>query len=386
MKTWAPAISGMLCLALGPGLIGIYGFFVAPLSKEFGVGVAVLNLGPVALILVPGIIAPLIGKLADRLPMQGMLLAGATLAMLSLFAVGLAPTLLLVTLAFLCFSLGLTMYGPVVVNGLMVKSYPGREARALAIAAIGISLASATLPPLVGNLLEHLDWRTTLQGLSVGLLIALWLVILLCVPKGIVGAAPDAADPVSKTFYRVPSFWLIGLCVAMGLNVSIVLAVCYPPHFISQGYSASDAGWFLATAGMAGLLGKTCLAWLGDATRHYAKWFAMALLVLQIVGLCILHGAEGVSGIVTALCFLGFGGGAFIPMHPYLNSQYFDSTIISQVNGAQMPLFLPFGLVGAPLAGYVYDQTGSYDLVLIGLAVTLGIAAFLAMRLPKQDV
>ena len=51
-----------------------------------------------------------------------------------------------------------------------------------------------------------------------------------------------------------------------------------------------------------------------------------------------------------------------------------------------MPLFLPFGLVGAPLAGYVYDQTGSYDLVLIGLAVTLGIAAFLAMRLPKQDV
>ncbi len=168
--------------------------------------------------------------------------------------------------------------------------------------------------------------------------------------------------------------------------MSIVLAICYPPLFIRQGYSAGDAGWFLATSGMAGLVGKTCLAWLGDAIRHYAKWFAMALLVLQIAGLCMLLVAEGVPEIVTALCFLGFGGGAFIPMHPYLNSQYFDSTIISQVNGAQMPLFLPFGLVGAPLAGYVYDQTGSYDLVLIGLAVTLGIAALLVMRLPKQDV
>ena len=86
-----------------------------------------------ALILVPGIIAPLVGKLADRVPMRTMLLTGATLAMLALFALGLAPTLGLVTLAFLGFSLGLTLYGPVVVNGLMVKSYPGREARALAI-------------------------------------------------------------------------------------------------------------------------------------------------------------------------------------------------------------------------------------------------------------
>ena len=88
IKIWATAISGMLCLALGPGLIGIYGFFVEPLSREFGVGVALLNLGPVALILVPGIIAPLVGKLADRVPMRTMLLTGATLAMLALFALG----------------------------------------------------------------------------------------------------------------------------------------------------------------------------------------------------------------------------------------------------------------------------------------------------------
>ena len=38
-------------------------------------------------------------------------------------------------------------------------------------------------------------------------------------------------------------------------------------------------------------------------------------------------------------------------MHPYLNSRYFDATIISQINGAQMPLFLPFGLVGGAACG-----------------------------------
>jgi predicted MFS family arabinose efflux permease len=385
MKTWAPAITGMLCLALGPGLIGIYGFFVEPLSREFGVGVAVLNIGPVALILVPGIIAPMIGKLADRLPIRGLLLAGATFAMFSLFAIGLAPTLVSVALGFLCFSIGLTLYGPIVVNGLMVKLYPGREARALAVAAIGISVASATLPPLVGNLMAHLDWRLTLQILSIGLLIALWLVILSGVPRGVVGSAPGIEASASKAFYREPAFWLIGFCVALGLNVLIVLAVCYPPYFTGQGYSVADAGWFLAIMGLAGLVGKSGLAWCGDAMRHYVKWLAVVLLLLQTAGLGMLLVAEGVTGIIAALCLLGFGSGAFIPMHPYLNSRYFDATIISQVTGAQMPLFLPFGLVGAPLAGYVYDQTGSYDLVFTALAATLCIAALLVLRLPKQN-
>ncbi|MEZ5502749.1 MAG: hypothetical protein R3E50_08835 [Halioglobus sp.] len=155
IKTWLPAVTGMVCFGLGSGLMGIYGFFVEPISREFGAGVALLNLGPVALLLVPAILGASIGRLADRMPTRRILFAGATLAMLSLIALGQAPTLGLVALAFLSFSLGLTLYGPVVVNGLMVRIYPGREARALAVAAMGISFAAASLPPAVGHC-----WRT----------------------------------------------------------------------------------------------------------------------------------------------------------------------------------------------------------------------------------
>jgi cyanate permease len=88
---------------------------------------------------------------------------------------------------------------------------------------------------------------------------------------------------------------------------------------------------------------------------------------------------------IPAMCLLGFSGGAFLPMHPYLNSRYFDASIISQVTGAQMPLFLPFGLVGAPLAGYAFDQTGNYNAVLIALAAILCLAALLGLGLPKQE-
>jgi predicted MFS family arabinose efflux permease len=384
LKPLRPVLTGMCCLALGPGIMGIYGFFVEPLSSEFGVGVAILNVGPVALLFVPAILGAWIGKMADQLPIRNILLVGVTLGMLSLMAISHAPTLWLVALGFLSFSLGLTLYGPVVVNGLMVKLYAGREARALAVVAMGMSLAAATLPPLVGTLLEYYSWRSALQSLAAGALVVLWLAILIGIPKGVVLTPPAADAPVAKGFSSNKAFWLIGLCVALAMNVAIVLAVCYPPLFASKGYTMTEAGWFLALAGMTGLVGKSFLAWQGDDVRHYVKWLAAAMLILQSAGLGLLFIATNVSEMIPAMCLLGFSGGAFLPMHPYLNSRYFDASIISQVTGAQMPLFLPFGLVGAPLAGYAFDQTGNYDAVLVALAATLCLAALLALGLPKQ--
>jgi len=197
------------------------------------------------------------------------------------------------------------------------------------------------------------------------------------------GVSPTAAQ-ASSGITRGRPFWLIGFCVALGFNVAIVLAVCYPPYFISKGYSVAQAGWFLSVAGLAGFSGKGMIAWLGDAAKGYARWLAAGLCLIQIAGLYALYSAADASAVIPAMCLLGFGGGAFIPMHPYLNSRYFDAGIIGQVNGAQMPLFLPFGLVGAPLAGYAFDTMGHYDVVLLVLAVTLLCAAILSLMLPGQ--
>jgi len=268
---------------------------------------------------------------------------------------------------------------------LMVKTYPGREARALAVAAMGISLATALLPPMVGALLVHLDWRGALLSLASALLLILWLMVLLGIPGRAGGVAAAGQRRLTSGIYSQKVFWLIGLCVALGFNVTIVMAICYPPLFISKGYSVAEAGWFISVTGLAGLIGKAGIAWLGDAGRNHARWLAAGLLLLQGLGACLLLWASSSAGVLVALCLLGLGGGAFIPMHPYLNSRYFDATIIGQVNGAQMPLFLPFGLIGAPLAGYAYDQSGNYDAVLVAIAVTLGASALLALLLPAPE-
>jgi predicted MFS family arabinose efflux permease len=386
IRTWMPAVSGMACLGLGAGLIGIYGFFVEPLSREFGVGIATLNMGPVALLLVPGVVAPVVGKLVDSQPIRRIMLIGATLAMCALLLVSQAPTILLAGMAFLLFALGLTLYGPVVVNSLLVKIFVGREARALAIAAMGISLATAVLPPFVAYLLEGIGWRSALALLALLILMVLWLLIPAGIPAGVQQSVDAAAAPAEiPPVYRNRNFWLIGLCVALGFNVSIVLAICYPLHFISQGFSLSQAGWFLSMAGISGMLGKGLVAVFADNLGRYAKWLAFSILGLQALGLFWLVDARTLAEVAPVICLLGMTGGAFLPMHPYLNSQYFDAGVMGRITGAQMPLFLPFGFVGAPLAGYIYDRDGNYLLVLSGLAVAMTVAAILAALLPSPQ-
>ncbi len=386
-KTWLPALTGMTCLGLGAGLISIFGFFVAPLSQEFGVGVATINIGPVALLLAPGFVAPFVGKLVDELPIRRILLVGATLAMLSLFVASWAPSLWVAGVAFIFFALGLTLYGPVVVNGMLVKIYPGREARATALAAMGISIASIILPPLVGLLMTYFDWRWTLASLAGGVLLLLWVAILVGTPSKIIPvSSADTGPGDNRDFYRRPAFWLIGLCIALGLVGMVVLAICYPSYLIGQGFSIGQAAGFISLGGVAGLVGKSLVAFAGDALRRYAKWVAASVLLLQVGGYLVLMGAETSPQVILAACMIGFGGGSFLPMQPYLNSQYFDVRIIGRVNGAQMPLFLPFGLVGPPLAGYIFDQTGSYHWVLVGLAVALCLAAALALLLPSTTI
>jgi cyanate permease len=93
---------------------------------------------------------------------------------------------------------------------------------------------------------------------------------------------------------------------------------------------------------------------------------------------------DSVATVYGAVAMIGFAAGGFIPMHPYLNSRYFDAANIGHVNGAQAPLFLPFGLVGAPLAGYAYDSLGNYELVLQCLVGALLLAAALALALPPS--
>ncbi len=382
--TWLPAIAGLCCLGLGAGLIGIYGFFTPHVAKEFGVGVAVVNVGAILLVLVPGMAGPFVGKMVDRFPVRRILLAGSTIAMSGLILTSMAPAPWLAGVAFVFFALGLSMYGPVVINAMLVKRFPGREARALAIAALGISFATIFMPLITGGLLQHYDWREALAFLAGGILVLLLIIISIGVPSEPAAKLSNANASNTYNPWKNPTFWLIGLCVAMGLCAAIVIAICYPPHFIARGFTTSQAAFFVSLSGGAGIVGKTSVALLADRYRHHAKWLAAGLLALLASGLLMLVQMDTATGILPVMLILGFASGAFLPMHAYLNSCYFEASIMGSITGSQMPMFLPFGIAGPVLAGFIYDTYGDYQMAFYGLSLLLISAAGLAALLPRE--
>ena len=172
----------------------------------------------------------------------------------------------------------------------------------------------------------------------------------------------------------------------MTLNAALVLGVCYPPHLLGLGFSLDQAATVIAMGGVGGIIGKLCIAGVIDKFRQQIKYVVAVIVVIKIVALIGLMSITSYYALLLVGLFLGFGGGAFIPMHPILNSCYFDRSIVGQVNGAQMPLFLPFALIGAPMAGYAYDISGHYYWVLIAIASALFLALFLFLRLAKPPV
>ena len=395
---WSPALATMLCQGLGIGLIGVFGFFIEPLANEFNASVASINIAPVLLILVPGLIGPMIGKFADQFAIKNIMLSGLLIAQGSLYGIATADNIYLVCLGFLGFSIGLSLYGPITVNTLLVKVYKDNAGRALAIAAMGVSIATTLLPFAVTWLILQVEWRQTLVVLSLSITLLLGIVMLKVLPSGLIGGDPTGSDTnkvqaankalqtsakPSIKYLKDRTFWQIGLAVAIAFNVALVLGISYPPHFSNMGFSLSQAAFLVSVAGFSGLIGKAGVAVVADKLRDHVKYVAAVLILIEIIGVFALISTSNFQLMVLAVAALGIGGGAFIPMHPYLNSGYFSADIIGRINGAQMPLFLPFGLIAPPLTGFAFDATGSYAPAFVGLIIALVVAMLLLVCLPK---
>ncbi len=398
IRYWTPAVAALLCMALSMGLMTVFGFFVDPVAADFGVSHATVTTAPVFLMIVPAFTGPIFGRMADSLPIRWMMWVGVVIAMGSLYQVSQASSITAAALWFIGFVVGLGLCGPVVINSLLTKLYLNNSGRALALAAMGASVAAVLLPLWIAWLFEHGDWRSALASLSLVIMVFMISVIALGIPASNAAlvqapdehdeAVPDSGDDAGEaaaqsSIFRDPSFWLIGIGMAVAFNGALVLSICYAPHLLNIGLSVTQSALVISAGGIGGFIGKGIVAAVVDRYRDRVKWVAAAVLAVQVLGLIVLASSTVYPLILFAALLVGFGGGAFIPMHAILNSCYFHDSIVGRVNGAQMPLFLPLGLVGAPLTGYAYDQLGHYYWVLFAIIAVLVIAALLLLRLPK---
>lgn len=390
-ESWrTPAVmlaAGALILAISLGVRHGFGLFLQPMSATYGWGREEFAFAIALQNLIWGLSQPVTGMLADRLGAGKAIIGGALLYALGLFAMASSATpVQLSASAGVLIGLGLSGTSFAVVFGAVSRAVPAeKRSLAMGIAAAVGSFGQFAMVPGTLELISRHGWAGALVILAV---IALFMAPL---AAGLVGL-PDAegrAEPALTIRQALGEacahrgFWLLSFgFFVCGFQV-VFIAVHLPAYLFDRQLPLSVGTTVLALVGLFNIAG-TYLAglWGGRIAKPLllaSIYAARAVAIVLFVYLPLSALSAYVFGVAMGLLWL-----STVPLTNGTVLTFFGLKNMSMLSGIVF-LFHQIGaFFGGWLGGYVYDLTGSYDIVWL-IAVGLSLMAAL-LNLPIREV
>jgi MFS family permease len=383
---WAVVAASAIAVFFVSILFFTFPVFLKPLANEFAWSREAISAAYAALTLGSALSAPLVGFLVDRLGPRRICAVCLTIAGCAFASLGLLPDRLWLWYgAFALIGVASAGTSSVVYSRVICSWFDEHRGRALAVMVAGSAIGGIVVPPIAQALVDGVGWRSAYLTLGAAIPILAVPVVVRWVRDR---AAHDRAvagrtRAVVRAALRSRTLWTL-IVVVFGTTVTINGAIVHLSALLTdRGVTASRAALVVSAMGVASLAGRLVAGWLLD--RFVATRVAFALLALAAAGTLVLARAESFTTGLIAATLIGFGTGGEVDVIPYLLSRYFGLAALSTLFGTA---WLAFGLAGAvgPIAmGRAHDATGSYEAVLVYMAMgTLAIAA-LILTLPPCD-
>jgi len=386
-----PLAQVLLCggaiVTLSMGIRHGFGLWLQPITQEmdwtrqtFALAIAVQNLAW-------GLFGIFGGMVADKFGAFRVLIGGAVLYALGLAGMALSPSPLLFTLT-TGVLLGAAQAGTTyaIIYGVLGRQLPAdKRSWAMGVAAAAGSFGQFLMMPLEGQLILHLGWKTALLALSAMVLLIVPLAWGLREP-GFHGSAPvKRTQTVRQAFaeaLRYRSFLLLtaGYFVC-GFQV-VFIGVHMPSYLRDHGLSVQVASYALALIGLFNVFGTYAAGTLGQRMpkRHILAFIYFARAVVITIFLLVPLSP------LSVYVFSAVMGALWLSTVPPTNAtvaQIFGVQHLSMLSGFVFFSHQIGSFLGVWLGGYLYDRTGSYDIVWY-LAIALGIFAGL-VNLPVRE-
>lgn len=191
-------------------------------------------------------------------------------------------------------------------------------------------------------------------------------------------------DMLDFSYFADPRFLLFAVSNFLLHTWYDVPYVYLTDNAIEVGFSETDASILISVIGIANMGGEIFLGWAGDRA-----WVNASIVYAVCMALC--GSVTALIPVVVndyyALCAISGAFGLFIAANYSLTSIILVELItLERFTNAYGLLLLVQGianLMGPPLAGWLYDITGTYDLsfYLAGLFIALSGALLLVMPL-----
>ena len=384
---WQVLVCGAAIVTLSMGIRHGFGLWLQPITQAqgwtretFAFAIAVQNLSW-------GLFGIFAGMIADRFGAFRVIIAGAVLYALGLAGMAMAATGMLFTLS-AGVLIGAAQAGTTyaVIYGVIGRNISAeKRSWAMGVAAAAGSFGQFLMVPTEGFLISSLGWQEALLVLSAAVLLIVPLAFGLR-EKTTPGAAPvkreqTIVQALAEAF-KYPSFQLLmaGYFVC-GFQV-VFIGVHMPSYLKDKSLPPEVASYALALIGLFNVFGTYAAGALGQRMPKKnilaGIYFARALVIAIFIAAPLTPLSVYIFSAVMGTLWL-----STVPPTNAAVAQIFGIQHLSMLSGFIFFSHQIGSFMGVWLGGYLYDRTGSYDIVWY-LSIALGIFAGL-VNLPVRE-
>jgi MFS family permease len=380
-------VCGAAIVTLSMGIRHGFGLWLQPLTQaqgwgrqEFGFAMAIQNLSW-------GFMGIFAGMVADRFGAFRVIALGALVYGVGLLGMAWSTDPWVFAL-FTGVIIGTAQAGTTyaVIYGVIGRNVPAeRRSWAMGVAAAAGSFGQFLMVPIEGLLISHMGWQTALVILAAAAMLIIPLALGLREPAlnapGQVKRDQTIVQALKEAF-KYPSFQLLmaGYFVC-GFQV-VFIGVHMPSYLKDHGLSPQVASYALALIGLFNVFGTYIAGTLGQkmakknilAFIYIARSVAIVLFLLAPLTPASVYIFSGVMGLLWL---------STVPPTNAAVAQIFGISHLSMLSGFIFFSHQIGSFMGVWLGGYLYDKTGSYDIVWY-LAIALGVFAAL-VNLPVRE-
>jgi len=380
-------ICGAAIVTLSMGIRHGFGLWLQPITQaqgwgreEFAFAMAIQNLAW-------GFMGIFAGMVADKFGAFRVITLGALIYSVGLLGMAWATDPWVFAL-FTGVIIGTAQAGTTyaVIYGVIGRNVPAeRRSWAMGVAAAAGSFGQFLMVPVEGLLISQMGWQTALVILAAAAMLIIPLAWGLREPAlnapGQVKRDQSIGQALKEAF-KYPSFQLLmaGYFVC-GFQV-VFIGVHMPSYLKDHGLAPQVASYALALIGLFNVFGTYIAGSLGQkmakkkilAFIYVARSVAIVLFLLVPLTPTSVYVFSGVMGLLWL---------STVPVTNAAVAQIFGISHLSMLSGFIFFSHQIGSFMGVWLGGYLYDKTGSYDIVWY-LAIALGVFAAL-VNLPVRE-
>jgi MFS family permease len=364
-----------------------------PIASELGWSYTQISFAASLRGLETGLLAPFAGMFLDRWGPRPLVVFGALLNGFGLLLLSRVSTLAMFYTAFIFIAAGVSTATAALMMTVVANWFQKKAGLAMGIAASGVAFGGLLIP-LITLLVDNFGWRqaTVIMGLGMWAILLPLSLLMRHKPEQY-GYRPDGVKgkPVAddnailnnseeiiltnKALLSSRAFWIIA--VAFLCHVMPVSAVMthIMPYLSTIRFERSTASLIASALPILTIFGRIGFGWLGDYIDKRAVFvFSLALTSLGVFLLGF--AAENRFWIVMAFILVfGIGWGGAVPMITGLMKTYFGRERLGMIVGMAGSIMMVGVIVGAPLAGWVFDKWGRYQPAWFLLSGVVGLSA-----------